>query len=158
MALRPVGRYRRRRRLASVNAACKRRVMISGRATTSSSLPRGPAEAWKSWRWKSRPRWARCASSVAENEDARSRASAARPGYLISEPPGVLFVGRARRPGSGVITGGIDLLDESRPISRPVTSVIARIVDLSRSRAGDDSDEPRATFAFATVRRSRPRV
>lgn len=58
---------------------------------------------------------------------------------LASRPSGVLFVGRRRvkRLELDVITGGIDLLDGSRPISRPVTSVIAIVdpfVSASRGR------------------------
>lgn len=58
---------------------------------------------------------------------------------LADRPSGVLFVGRRRvqRLELNVITGGIDLLDGSRPISRPVTSVIA-IIDPLASAAGVD--------------------
>lgn len=59
------------------------------------------------------------------------------------------------------MTGGIDLLDGSRPISRPVTSVIA-IVDPLASRppttSPDSAPMPYATFAFATVRNGLLRV
>lgn len=81
---------------------------------------------------------------------------------LANRPSGVLFVGRRRvqRLELDVITGGIDLLDGSRPISRPVTSVIAIIDPLASAAGVDDLVAPllRATFAFATVRNALLRV
>lgn len=119
---------------------CKsRRVILDGRDPSfswiSGEISGALGSIWKLWHCRSvfvAGKW-----KLAE---IRSRASL---GYLISEsrPSGVLFVGRRRvqRLELDVITGGIDLLDGSRPISRPVTSVIA-IVD-----------------PFASASRGRPR-